>query len=239
MPNPIVELVENEMAVFRELRLAHPNLFPPNDRLYPIPFFGDIRRAEVITVALNPAHNEFGTDRLWPVGQGNGSLTPAGLTNRLLCYFHLPRISRHNWFNTCEGGLQAAGVSYKRNAAHIDIHPHPTRFAGEMDQAFPEGATILRQHIENTGVGHLSSVLGLCQSVKLVIVVDYTLPGDPGISTFQFVSERLTQFKGLVDPTGSEPPLLKAGGHAAMAAFLLHRQSPLTDFLKSAPALVF
>jgi hypothetical protein len=64
--NPIVELVEKEMAQFCDLRLAHPNLFPEYNNLYPIPFFGDIRRAEVVTLALNPSYKEFCPEGRWP-----------------------------------------------------------------------------------------------------------------------------------------------------------------------------
>jgi len=130
MKNPAVELVEKELAAFRELRLAYPSLFPSNDRLYPIPFFGDIRRAEVVTIALNPAHNEFAPDRLWPIGAGPGSLAPAALANRLLGYFHSPRIPPHKMFNKCQNGLSALDCSYRQNAAHFDIHSFPTKFAG-------------------------------------------------------------------------------------------------------------
>src|SRR6266487_2835529 len=133
MKNPIVALVEKEMAAFRELRLAHPSLFPENnDRLSPIPFFGDIRRADVITLALNPSHLEFNPDRLWQIGQGVNSLTPVGLTNRLLSYFHLRQVAHYNWFNAFEEGLAAIGCSYKTNAAHIDVHPLPTKFVHQL-----------------------------------------------------------------------------------------------------------
>jgi len=130
---PVVELVEKELAAFRELRLAHPSLFPDNNRLYPIPFFGDIRRAEVVTLALNPAHNEFAPSR-WPSNEGHGSLTPVGLANRLLGYFHSPKNPPHRMFNKCQNGLSALDCSYRQNVAHIDIHSFPTKFADEMTQ---------------------------------------------------------------------------------------------------------
>ncbi len=236
MPNPIVTLVEKEMAVFRELRLAYPSLFPDNnDRLYPIPFFGDIRRAEVITLALNPAHNECSPDRHWPIGAGTGGLTPVALANRLLGYFHF-WIPPHPFFSAFEEGLTAIGSSYKRNAAHIDVHPLPTKFVNQLDRG---DAVTLRSIIDNSSADHMIDVLALCRQVKLIVVKEFNLPGLPTTTTFPFVRDRLLPLAGLVDEAGYEPPLIDASGHGGIAGFLLHHQVRLTDFLRSAPGLVF
>jgi hypothetical protein len=236
MRNPIVELVEKEMAAFRELRLAHPSLFPPNNNLYPVPFFGDIRRAEVVTLALNPAHPEFSPDRHWPVGAGTRSLTPVALTNRLLSYFHNPTVRPHRFFNAFEEGLSAIGCSYKTNAAHLDVHPYPTHFAADLGLAESE---TLRLIVNSTSADHMIDVLALCQQVKLIVVKEFHLPGTPAMTTFQFVRDRLLPLAGLVAGLSYNPPLIDASGHGGIAGFLLHHQAHLTDFLRTAPALVF
>jgi len=237
MPNPIVSLVEKEMAAFRELRLAHPSLFPENnDRLYPIPFFGDIRRAEVITLALNPAHPEFSPDRHWPVGAGTGSLTPVALTNRLLSYFHNSTIPSHPFFNAFEDGLTAIGCSYKTNAAHIDVHPHPTHFAADLT---PTQKETLRTIVELASADHMIDVLALCRQVKLIVVKEFHLPGMPAMTTFPFVRDRLSPLAGVMDITGFEPPLLNAGGNGGVAGFLHLHQVRLSAFLRTAPSLVY
>jgi hypothetical protein len=239
MKNSVVELVEKELAAFRELQLAHPSLFPDNNRLYPIPFFGDIRRAEVITLALNPAHTEFAPARRWPIGDGAGSLTPMGLTNRLLSYFHMARIPPHDWFNACESGLLALECSYRTNAAHIDIHPLPTKFSLEMQQTYPEGNSILGKIIQATGIARMISVLALCERAKLIIVIKYSLPGLANATTFEFVRDRLSPLAGVVDPAGYEPPLIDAGGCDGMADYLQQHKNRLLGFLQTAPNLIF
>jgi hypothetical protein len=65
MSDPIVQLVQAELEWFREVREQQRAIFPDQDNLYPIPFFGDIRRAEVLTLALNPANTEFTKKRYW------------------------------------------------------------------------------------------------------------------------------------------------------------------------------
>jgi hypothetical protein len=52
MSNQIVELVKEEVEIFNQARLQEPAMFPRLHNLYPIPFFGDIRHAEVLIVAL-------------------------------------------------------------------------------------------------------------------------------------------------------------------------------------------
>ncbi|NOS69526.1 MAG: hypothetical protein HOP33_06320 [Verrucomicrobia bacterium] len=237
MPNPIVALVDKEMAAFRELQLAHPSLFPDNNTLYPIPFFGDIRRAEVVTLALNPAHPEFVPERRWPIGCGSGSLTAVGLTNRLLSYFDSPRTRRHQWFDVCEQGLAALGCSYQTNAAHVDVHPFPTKFARHLNQ---NEKRILGEVIKTQSPEHMLSVLGLCNRVKLIVVIRYALPSDvaPTLTTFEFVRDRLSPLAGLVDTTGHEPPLLDAGSHAGIVGFLHQHQARLNTFLHTAPTMI-
>jgi hypothetical protein len=236
MRNPIVELVEKEMAAFRELRLAHPSLFPPNNNLYPIPFFGDIRRTEVVTLALNPAHPEFSTDRHWPVGAGIGSLTPVALTNRLLSYFHNPTVPPHPFFNAFEEGLSAIGCSYKTNAAHIDVHPYPTHFVADL---IPAQRETLGMIVKSTSADHMIDVLALCRQVKLIVVKEFHLPGTPAMTIFPFVRDRLLPLAGLIAEVGYKPRLIDASGHGGIAGFLLHHQVHLKDFLRTAPALVF
>jgi hypothetical protein len=45
MKNPIVELTKDALARFERFRAANADFFPSQGNLYPIPFFGDIRKA--------------------------------------------------------------------------------------------------------------------------------------------------------------------------------------------------
>jgi hypothetical protein len=84
---------------------------------YPIPFFGDLPNASVVTVGVNPAATEFADGR-WPAG-----LDAASLTERLVNYFDRPP---HSWFAAWEEALQLFGGSYRKNAAHVDVSPRAT-----------------------------------------------------------------------------------------------------------------
>jgi hypothetical protein len=238
MPHPIVKLVESELVTLRNLRRDHPSLFPQNDRLYPIPFFGDIRRAEVATLALNPSHKEFSENRRWPVNNGATALTPLALTNRLLCYFH-SQTPQHSFFDDCEKTLQDIGCSYKTNAAHIDVHPYPTEFGAIIGNH--GGADTLAGIIEEHSTKHLNSVLQLFGQLKLIIVIDFAVQLGEGewMITFDYVIKRLACLTGLVDERGLKPPLIRGGSRADMANFPAERQGDLRSFLITAPSLIF
>src|SRR5439155_16863760 len=122
MLNPIVNQVANEMAIFNDVPGKAPHLFPNGLNSYPIPFFGDIRRAEIVTVALNPAQNEFETGRQWPT-----NLDATSLTTRLLHYFDLPEPEPHPWFGDLEKALLYIECSYWRNSVHVDLLSFPTK----------------------------------------------------------------------------------------------------------------
>jgi hypothetical protein len=92
-------------------------------RTFPIPFFGDIEKAEVLTIGLNPSATEF-ESRGWPA-----ALDAKGLTERLLRYFDS---GGHPWFAAWETALAEIGASYRRNAAHLDISPRATISAGAV-----------------------------------------------------------------------------------------------------------
>jgi hypothetical protein len=126
MPNPIVALVEKELESFRIFREATPSICPDQDNLYPIPFFGDIRTAEVLTLALNPAWTEFGYGRHWIPG-----LDARSLTTRLLHYFDLPEPPPHKWFVYRRDALERFSSVMRRMrltsiSSHLDKTPQPS-----------------------------------------------------------------------------------------------------------------
>lgn len=88
---------------------------------HPIPFFGDIKNARVLTVGVNPSAGEFSKKRSWP-----DKMTPNELNNRLQNYFVSEQHRQHKWFDTWEQALKPLEVSYQKGAAHIDLSPRPT-----------------------------------------------------------------------------------------------------------------
>ena len=89
----------------------------------PIPFFGDVLKARVLTVGVNPSSGEFAQSRLW----GNTLVVPHW-QERLLNYFNWPEVPAHEWFETWSISLELIRVSYSAgSAAHLDISPRPTK----------------------------------------------------------------------------------------------------------------
>ena len=99
------------------------HLFPNNlVRGCPIPFFGDVLKARVLTVGVNPSDQEFNVERRW-----DAITNPRQWQKRLLNYFRISGIRPWYWFETWSGCLELLGVSYSdRTAGHIDVSPRPT-----------------------------------------------------------------------------------------------------------------
>jgi len=93
----------------------------------PIPFFGDLRTARVLTLGVNPAASEFDEMR-W-----DGVSTDVQWAYRLINYFHQPHVSWHKWFRPWEASLRLLGCSYEnRTAAHLDLSPRATMPMGAV-----------------------------------------------------------------------------------------------------------
>jgi len=105
-----------------------PELFKIGEPQYPIPFFGNLLKAEIVTVGLNPSADEF-NNRGWQNGFSNEILT-----NRLLNYFSNP----HKWFEKWGEALsQLAGKpSYAEGrVVHLDVSPRATSNFGGFNEA--------------------------------------------------------------------------------------------------------
>lgn len=98
-------------------------LFRDAVHVHSIPFFGDLPRASVITVAVNPSSTEFVPWRKW----GSERLSASALTSRLLGYFKSTEPKPHPWFAEVEEALNILGLSYTNGAAHLDLSPRATR----------------------------------------------------------------------------------------------------------------
>ena len=95
----------------------------PGSHTMPIPFFGDIERAEILTVGVNPSSGEFRKNRNWP----QGDATAEFLEPRLRNYFRSDNPASHRWFSPWEESLKMLnGRSYKSCAAHLDLSPRAT-----------------------------------------------------------------------------------------------------------------
>ena len=208
--NPIVELVREQMNGFQKLQQKHREIFPNQNNLYPIPFFGDLRRAKVLTLSLNPSPTEFHQgghqERHWP-----HTLDAYSLTTRLLHYFDLPVPPPHGWFHYRDNALNFLDCSYNRNVAHVDLHPFPTKLRAELTK---EQRKIVGRLIETNCNTHLANILQFAPQLTLVLVVDYSFSRSDGTTTktFDFVSTNVSQLGKLVSGAGFCPPIFRAGG---------------------------
>ena len=105
-----------------KVRYDYKDLFDADLDTIPIPFFGHLHKAKVITIGLNPSDGEI---------RGRGWHQPIGsalIYERLINYFNNPKYMRHRWFETWENALREICVSYTDGtAAHVDICPWATR----------------------------------------------------------------------------------------------------------------
>jgi hypothetical protein len=127
---------------------------------YPIPYFGEIESADVITVGVNPAASEFDLKRKWPCG-----LSVEALNRRLLGYFRLEFPPPHQWFTTWEIALNQIEISYyTKQAAHLDLSPRVTK--NMSDIANPD----LFLEMLNIDLKWFFQSLALCKNVKLLMI---------------------------------------------------------------------
>lgn len=117
----LVDVLEHLVTYVRATDALYAVNFKPGVRTHPMPFFGDLESAEVITVGLNPSATEFEAGR-WPAEIEGGALR-----ERLSSYFER---EPHPWFNVWEHALAELGASYRCNAAHVDVSPRATVSAG-------------------------------------------------------------------------------------------------------------
>jgi hypothetical protein len=104
-----------------EARARLGNLLVGGIPLHPVPFFGNIESARVITIGLNPAITEFAGHRGW-----NSSLGAEDLTFRLVNYFRLAGVHYpppHCWFCEILEFLHVIRCPHKIAAAHVDMCP--------------------------------------------------------------------------------------------------------------------
>ena len=232
MSDPIVELVQGELERFQDVREQSPTLFPDQPNLYPIPFFGDIRRAEVVTLALNPSCTEFVDGRNWLPNVHPPSTTAPSLATRLVHYFDLPAPGPHRWFDECEKALLYLGCSYEANAVHLDLHPLPTKFLRALSAEGRQAFGNLVSHAPS----HLKAVLSLCPLAKLIVVVDYQFPAPGGglTTTFDFIAEAVDGLSRHIAAAGAVPPVFRAGTYQDLADRVYQHRLSLRAYLRQA-----
>lgn len=94
---------------------------------HPIPFFGRLSNARVVTLGLNPSSKEFTRNRRWPQ-----TIAPEKLSERLVGYFESIEPKPHSFFNAWSAALLHINSLYTKDAVHLDLSPRATRAAGSF-----------------------------------------------------------------------------------------------------------
>ena len=116
-----LELVITALRIPEETAGRYSELAPLNFQCHPIPFFGSLDRASVITLGLNPSTHEFTSARNWPL-----QITAEQLASRLVNYWTPNSPGSHPWFKPWSTVLGELGTSYFEGAAHLDLSPRAT-----------------------------------------------------------------------------------------------------------------
>ena len=114
------ELVRMAVQIATDTSHQYSELMPVRIRCHPLPFFGSLERACVITLGLNPSTHEFASERKW------SSVTADKLPDELVNYWTNEERSPHPWFHAWSTILSDLGIAYSSNAAHIDLSPRAT-----------------------------------------------------------------------------------------------------------------
>ncbi len=190
----------------KQVLLQHGSLFNSQLNVIPIPYFGRIETAKVVTIGLNPSDGELKIGR-WPT-----SLTASQIHERLTVYFENPEITPHSWFSTWEQALSSIGASYyDGSAAHLDLCPWPARTPKSYEDPQPF-IDLIDQYLPE-----FSKCLELAKDVKIFILagtvtkkfympkylkrnlhrVSFGFDGDPqGSGEGHFTMHRIKTFRG-------------------------------------------
>ena len=175
----VVGYIRRIQAEAGQIRQRHSTIIPPEIPLHPIPFFGAIQQARVITVALNPSSTEFYEDGRWPQ-----QISADDLAQRLLDYFREPTITPHHWFADLQQAMTYIHCPYHLCAANVDASPWTTysptalikwdRESGSKDYPLLQSYNTL---LDDGMSRWLPETLKLCQStLKLVIACSSNEP---------------------------------------------------------------
>ena len=139
--------------------------FPKNVFLaqyWPIPFFGNPRRALVATIGVNPSSGEFASKRNWVAVK-----TTREWKLRLKHYFSNEDAPAHEWFEPWRQGLALLGCSYEKDTvAHLDVSYRPTK--GMLKNKTTDRREF--RHMVERDVAWLFRLLPLCPNLRGLLV---------------------------------------------------------------------
>lgn len=117
----VVDYIRRLQLESDQIRQRHGKILRKDIPLHPVPFFGAIQQARVITIGFNPSSTEFDERGRWPQ-----QISADDLAQRLLDYFREPTITPHHWFADLQQAMMYLQCPYQLCAAHVDVSPWTT-----------------------------------------------------------------------------------------------------------------
>jgi hypothetical protein len=133
---PTAKLVELVANIQQSVETTNPQFaenFESDLNTHPIPYFGRLESAEVLTVGLNPSPGEFRNGR-WPRQPLEAEL----LACKLHDYFQCNDFSSHPWFEKWSAAISKLdrGWQYQTGQiAHVDLSPRATSVASQVPKS--------------------------------------------------------------------------------------------------------
>jgi len=154
-----IEYLKSVLAHVSQTDGNYRSLYKPSIVTHPIPFFGNLESAIILTVGVNPSNGEFTPDR-WP-----DKISPEDLYIRLKNYFHNP-CKAHPWFYGWNQALQQLNEDftyYKKTVAHTDLSPRAT-----ISMTRVHDKLLFKQMLEED-IKFLFKVIECSKNVKLIM----------------------------------------------------------------------
>jgi hypothetical protein len=183
----------------------------------PIPFFGEITSAHVVTIGVNPSAEEFAPSRDWP----SARMPARDLAARLTRYFESG--TAHPWFDGWTRALDAGGATAASHA-HLDLSPRATRPFSSFTMGRTANADLTRlfMRMVEGDLPYFARFLDLCSSARVAFLAG----GVTNIYMDDFLAQRLRdriRFPSGKRKSGSAPvtrPSLKVGHRWIPALFV-------------------
>jgi hypothetical protein len=161
---PILQFVEYLQSQNPRTNPQFAGLFRHGRPLLPIPFFGPLEHARILTVGLNPSSDEFAPWRNWDDPRWGRELTW-----RMHNYFRLVRPRPHPWFAPLQEALFILNCPYKLAAAHVDISPWASFSPRYLQQTNPQLLAGYNALID-AGMEMLPSLIRLSKQPRLILI---------------------------------------------------------------------
>jgi hypothetical protein len=167
---PSPELVRNVADIQNrspQAKQDYSEILRKNVVFHPIPFFGNVSAARIITVGHNPSSGEFESWRCWPE-----KLDAQELASRLVGYFRHAHPCPHPWFAELQEAMSIVNCPYTLAAAHVDASPWPTLAPTTLLTRKNKRHLLgLYNSMLNAEAQRLPSFLKKCKNLKLVIII--------------------------------------------------------------------